>query len=272
MNVPRTACGDPRAPRPGRAREASRRARCSSRRTATRPARPRRSTTDSAGISVCSVQPARRAAAAGIDRDDDPVAVRRRAPRRGSRRRAGRGAEHHARGARPRAPRRPRSALRSPPPTCTGTSTPAAIRRTCSRLRARRCAPRRDRRRAARGRRPAPSAGRRRAGRRRRPSAGRSPRGPAAPPCRRGCRSPAAGSCARGDAGPPTRAARVASSQRRRSARASAARAAEDFSGWNWTPNTLLAGDDRGEPLAVLGACRRRPRRRAGRAASECTW
>ena len=60
-------------------------------------------------------------------------------------------------------------------------------------------------------------------------------RGSGARPCRRGCRSPAAGSCAR----PARRSGRRAGRRRaRRSSRASADRVREDFSGWNWTPNT----------------------------------
>ncbi len=39
----------------------------------------------------------------------------------------------------------------------------------------------------------------------------------------------------------------------RRSSRACASPCSDDFSGWNWTPNTDAAADDRGEPLAVLG-------------------
>ena len=111
----------------------------------------------------------------------------------------------------------------------------------------------------------------RRADRRRRRSAGvevaaREPHRLAVEDVDRRQQDHARAAAGRGAAAPPqprTGATKFASS---------ASPSPEDFSGWNWTPNTLSARDDRREPLAVLG--RRRPRRpgRVGRAASECTW
>ena len=94
------------------------------------------SATASAASTSPGLGPARERdlAAAGVDRDDDPLAV---ALQRRVEERPGRAAPRcRSRPAprRPRAPRRPTSASRSPPPTWIGHSTAAAIRRTASRF------------------------------------------------------------------------------------------------------------------------------------------
>ena len=210
-------------------------------------------------MSVCSVHPAPASLPARASTDTttrSPSSAT--AWSRKSTSRVRRGPEHDPRGARPRprpGPPRSSAAHRRPAPA------PRPRRRCAGRARGspgRRCARRRGRRRAAPR---APSLTHRRAA-----SSGSASytvlcvelaRGSGGPPCPRGCRWPGAGSCGHATTGPgaahsPTKARSI-----RRPCR-------EDFSGWNWTPNTLLARDDRGEPLAVLGAADDVGRDRAG--------
>ena len=188
-------------------------------------------------------------AAARVDRDDDALAVARRAARSrnsGSRSAAVPITTRSAPAVEHRVDRRPAS--RSPPPTWIGQSTAAAIRRTVSRFcgLARPGAVEVDDVQEAR---PVlgPARARRRPGRRRRRSRARSRPGAGAPPGRRGCRSPGRGS--RRDGTAAQIPAKLASSR---------SPAALDFSGWNWTPKTLSRSPRR-------RSARRRRRCRAGR-------
>ena len=103
-----------------------------------------------------------------------------------------------------------------------------------------------------------PAAGGLRADRRRSRCAGRSPPAPAAPPCRPGCRSPGGGSRGRGPCPPPPCAARAAQLDE---AAQQPQPVPRGLLGMELDAEHVVAGHDRGKPLAVDGASPpRRPR------------
>ena len=209
-------------------------------------------------MSVCSVQPAPASLpVARVDRDDHAVAELGDAPRRGSRRRGTRRSRSPRAWRRPAIASRTASIVRRPPPTWNRhvdrRGDPPDVLEVHG---ARRCARRRGRRCGARARRRRPTAARRRADRRRTPCSGRTRRGSGARPCP--SRMSIAGSrimpraLASARAAPPTKLVEHAQPVQR------------GLLGMELDAEHRSAADDRREPLAVLGACRRRrPRRRA---------